>query len=85
MTTFDPPGNRPTTWPYYLALFFCMCACVVASLIGSVSIEMQIFLGQKATSKKDLDAAIQALKLSHIHVQNPSMDSQQPKGMILSF
>ena len=58
---------------------------IVASLIGSVSIEMQIFLGQKATSKKDLDAAIQALKLSHIHAQNPSVGIQQPKGMILSF
>ena len=58
---------------------------IVASLIGSVSIEMQIFLGQKATSEKDLDAAIQALKLSHIHAQNPPVGIQQPKGMILSF
>ena len=58
---------------------------IVASLIGSVSIEMQIFLGQKALSGKDLDAAIQALKLSHIHAQNPPVGIQQPKGMILSF
>ena len=58
---------------------------IVASLIGSVSIEMQIFHGQKATSRKDLDASIQALKPSHIHAQNPSVGIQQPKGMISSF